>query len=209
MKDRDRSISRSRDVATAVGVLVGAKFIEAQNENELFAEELDSMPPDAPGLRRLAGAAREVARALFPHFGVAHCPIPKAKTGTPTWPFGLVGSLARDSTIAVAALARDRGGSSIGVDIEINERLPVERATLVATPDERRRYGNAIFRSRQLFVVKEAVYKATCPIDGHSLGFHDVEVDIDLGLARTRCGLDVRFSIINDNYFCALAHIGL
>jgi 4'-phosphopantetheinyl transferase EntD len=58
----------------------------------------------------------------------------------------------------------------------------------VATPTERRRYAASILRSRLLFAVKEAIYKAQYPSDGVFLDFHDIEVDLELNRAVTRSG---------------------
>lgn len=63
--------------------------------------------------------------------------------------------------------------------------------------------------SRQLFVIKEAVYKATFPIDGKFLEFHDVDVDLVNASATTRYGISVNIFLSCGFYISALAVMGL
>jgi 4'-phosphopantetheinyl transferase EntD len=138
--------------------------------------------------------------------GSSPCAIVKDASGAPIWPPGFIGSLAHDANVAVAAVARarDRDLSSLGIDIERNEPLSAEMAALVATPGERRRDESQAL-SPLLFVVKEAVFKATFPMDGQFLDFQDVDVDLHQGVAWTRLGLGLDIFTTCDHYVSALA----
>jgi len=57
---------------------------------------------------------------------------------------------------------------------------------MVATPTERDQYPADLPKSRPLFVIKEAVYKVTNPLDGVFLDFHDVAVDLRTNQASIR-----------------------
>ena len=96
-------------------------------------------------------------------------------------------------------------GLSIGIDIEPDVDLPDGLTEIVATPNELRRYHDGILRSRLLFVAKEAVYKATFPLDRRFLDFLDVEVDLDKRLARTRNGMNCQIFFARVADLAALA----
>jgi 4'-phosphopantetheinyl transferase EntD len=59
---------------------------------------------------------------------------------------------------------------------------------LVVTAQERPQLGNDPLIARTLFAAKEAVYKAAYPGDRTFLEFHDIEVDLIEGKAKTRSG---------------------
>lgn len=189
------------------GILVGHRFVQPNDDLALRADEAEPFSNSIPKVRRLSGAARMVARTLLLQLGVSSCSIPKDAKGAPVWPPGVVGSLAHSDDIAVAAVALDTNALSVGIDIEPDVDLPDGLIEIVATPDELRRYRGDILRSRLLFVAKEAVYKATFPLDRLFLDFLDVEIDLDRGLARTRSGMNCQIFFARGAYLAALAVI--
>src|SRR5262249_62240129 len=62
--------------------------------------------------------------------------LPRGSGGAPMWPTGITGSLAHDSSVAVAAVGMCSDIGGIGIDIEPAESLPAELLGLVATPRE-------------------------------------------------------------------------
>src|ERR1700722_20336781 len=105
-------------------ILVGHRFVESDDDLALRAVELGSFSNSIAKVRRLSGAARIVARTLLRQLGVPPCSIPKDDKGAPVWPSGVVGSLAHADDIAVAAVALESNGLSIGIDIEPDVDLP-------------------------------------------------------------------------------------
>ena len=166
-------------------VLIGHKIIAEGDEQALLAEERSAFAGSVVKVRRASGAARMVARELMRRMDVAPQPVIKADGGMPTWPDGMVGSLAHDATVAVAALASRDDYLSIGIDIEPAEPLDPDLLDMVATPGERAVIEEGIRKTipaaplhgRLLFAIKEAVYKAAYPLDRVFLDHHDVEVD--------------------------------
>lgn len=187
------------------GILVGSKFIGPEDDLLLWPEEAVFFESAVAKVRRQSGAARSVARALFQPLGIPPCAIPKGQSGAPVWPPGVVGSLAHDSTFAIAAVAPRNLAASIGIDIEVNDTLAPELVDLIATPAERRRYAPHLLNSKLLFVVKEAVYKATFPVDGKFLDFQDVEVDLDRQVAHTVHGLSADIIVSFQKHLTVLA----
>src|SRR4029077_16676504 len=128
------------------------------DEFALLPDEMSAFAKGVTKVRRSSGAARIVARELFRQLGRGDDAIRKGASGVPIWPDGLVGSLAHDAEIAVAAIARRHNFLSLGVDIEPAEALDSDLFELVATKTERRRIRNDGLAGRLLFSVKEAVY---------------------------------------------------
>src|SRR5262249_46843141 len=135
------------------------------------------------------------------------CALPKSASGAPIWPTGIVGSMAHDSRVAVAAVGRSRDITALGIDVEPAEALPPDLLDIVATPQEQLRLGDDPCRGRLLFVDKEAVYKAVYPLDRTFLEHHDVQVSLADHKATVRNGrvVELRFSI--SAHLVALAFI--
>ncbi|MER8608589.1 4'-phosphopantetheinyl transferase superfamily protein [Mesorhizobium sp. M0976] len=159
-------------------ILVGIRPIEPADESTLYASEVTSTGRAVPKVRRQSGAARVIARTLLGQLGFPPLPILKTRSGVPIWPAGMVGSLAHHDTVAAAAIAGTKRIAALGIDIEPNEPLPENLIELIATPNEQRMYDLRLLQRRDLFVLKEAVYKAYFPLYNDFLEFQDVEIDL-------------------------------
>jgi 4'-phosphopantetheinyl transferase EntD len=189
------------------GILLNHRVIAPGDELALLPEELGAFANSVVKVRRASGAARMAARELLARLGHTRCALPKSEMGAPIWPEGIVGSLAHDSDLAVAAVAARDGFCSIGIDIEPAQPLDPDLIELVATEEERRRLDSDPCQGRLLFVVKEAVYKAVFPLDRIFLEHHDVEVDIASRTATTRTGRRVDFRYSLSSHIVALAFV--
>jgi 4'-phosphopantetheinyl transferase EntD len=192
------SLQVAIDALSLPGIIVGHRLISRGDENALWPEEIPAFTSSVDKVRRASGAARIVARQLLRRLGRPECALPRGSGGAPTWPTGITGSLAHDSSVAVAAVGMCSDMDGIGIDIEPAESLPTELLGLVATPRERLTIDNYDpYGGRLLFVAKEAVYKAVYPLDRTFLDHHDVEINFPDRKAITRNGriVDLRFSI--------------
>ena len=196
------------DTLAFPGVAVGHRLISPGDEHALLKEEIPALAASVVKVRRASGAARIVARQLLTQLGYANCALPKGPAGAPVWPAGIVGSLAHDSRVAVAAVGMRADVGALGIDVEPAECLPSELLDLVATPQERLNLGDDVYRGRLLFVAKEAVYKAVHPLDQTFLEHHDVEVNLSERKAVVRNGrvVELRFSI-SAHHLVALAFL--
>jgi 4'-phosphopantetheinyl transferase EntD len=183
------------------GIMIGHRLISPGDECALMPEEVIGFVSSVTEVRRASGAARIVARELVSPGGHARCAVPKAPSGAPIWPSGIVGSLAHDSRVAVAAVARRRDFANIGIDIEPAEALPAELLDVVATPLEHTTLNAYLYGGRLLFAIKEAVYKAVAALDDIYLDHRDVEVDF------VKCKAVVRNGRIVDLRFCIATHL--
>jgi 4'-phosphopantetheinyl transferase EntD len=182
-------------------ILIGHRIISVGDESALMPPEVPAFERSVVAVRRASGAARVVARELLAHVGLPGRALPKASSGAPIWPAGIVGSLSHDRSIAVAAVALNRDYRALGIDIEPGEPLPCDLIEIVATPQERETIGDDALRMRLLFAAKEAVYKAVYPLDQTFLDYHDVQVDF------ARCQATSRFGQRVDLRFCVSTHI--
>lgn len=208
MSSSDATVSLELAIGslTVPGVDIGWRVISEGDENALLpGEELPAA--SVAKVRRASGAGRIAARALMTRLGYAAQPVRRALSGAPLWPTGLVGSIAHDDTIAVAALASSADFSGLGIDIEPAETLEPELLDLIAGPDERARIKDDPLRGRVLFAAKEAVYKATYPLDGIFLEHHDVEIDLANLRAVVRTGRTLALKFAISEHVIALAWI--
>lgn len=173
----DPVLQRALD-ALLPGVAIAHRVIAPGDEAALLEAEQDSIVSSVVAVRRASGAARVVVRRLLAGFGHPGVAVVRTASGAPAWPDGIVGSLAHDDAVAVAAVARCSGFAALGIDVEPAEPLPDDIVELVATVAERSGLAGDPLRARLLFAAKEAVYKAMHPLDGVFLDFHDIVVDL-------------------------------
>ena len=203
----DPLLQSAIDALAFPGVLIGHRLISPGDENALLRDEVTAFATSVVKVRRASGAARIVARQLLARLGYPECPIPRATSGAPVWPGDVVGSLAHDARVAVAAVAASRDVGALGIDIEPAECLPSELLDLVATPQERLEIGNDPFQGRLLFAAKEAVYKAVYPLDRMFLEHHDVQINLASRKAVVRNGRIVEIRLSVSAHFVALAFL--
>lgn len=138
--------------------------------------------------RREFGAGRTLARRALAELGGPDLAIlTRPGSRAPAWPAGFIGSISHTSDYAVAAVARLGDLAGIGVDVEDWRRLGqhLEPRILTARELDRELAGLEADARRVvvaiLFSAKEAFYKLQHPLTSASLGFCDVEVEIDAG----------------------------
>ena len=158
-------------------------------------------------VRRQSGAARVAARSLLHKLDFDDVALPRSSGGEAEWPAGIVGSMAHDDAVAVAAVARRDVIAAVGIDVEPAIPLPAGLETVIATPRERARYDSDLIRSRLLFSLKEAVYKAQYPLDGAVLDFCDVEIDLPSLTAITSTGRRIKLRFITTPRIFTLAYV--
>jgi 4'-phosphopantetheinyl transferase EntD len=197
----DAVLASALDQLRLPGILIGHRRISPRDDRTLLADEVDSFSRSAAEVRRASGAARLIARQLLKQLGFPASALPKARSGEPIWPTGIVGSLAHDAQIAIAAVARSDAIVALGVDVEPAEALPPGLLTMVATAEEQLKIADDPFSGRLLFAAKEAVYKAVYPIDRVFLEYHQIAVDLANRSASTETGRSVELR------FCVVEHI--
>jgi len=175
---------------------VGARAIRPGDEDRLTPLEAAPLARATAPVRRASGAARIVAQRLLGELGFeGEHDLARLASGAPAWPPGFVGSLAHDEAVAVAAVAPAGAMLGVGIDVEPSLPLPAELLAVVATPAERAQLGGDLVAARLLFCMKEAVYKATNPVDGLFLDHQDVEICLSSHIAATQTGRRLRLHV--------------
>ncbi len=105
MTSGSQPLQQMIDALAPPGILVGHRLIAPGDEFALLPEEAGAFASSVVKVRRASGAARIVARELLRQFGRAPRAVPKSASGAPAWPDGIVGSLAHDAEVAIAAMA--------------------------------------------------------------------------------------------------------
>lgn len=187
------------DQLTALGRLahpelqVACRSITIGDELALAPAELAPLAGSVVSVRRASGAARIIAKEILARLGSPPpVELPKSASGAPRWPDGYVGSMAHDEACAIVAIAPAWAIRGVGIDVEPRQALPKNLLHLVATPFEREQLNGDLIAARLLFCMKEAVFKATYPVDGIFLEHHDVEICLRSSLARTISGRELR-----------------
>ena len=207
MTTKNTTLQRAIDQIAVPGILLDHRVIASGDEFALLPEEYSAFATSVTKVRRASGAARIVARELLYRLGHVQRAVTKSASGAPIWPRGLVGSLAHDAEIAVAAIAKRCEYLGLGIDVEPAESLEPDLLELIATATERAMIQNDPLHGRLLFAVKEAVYKAVYPEDGLFLDHHDVEVSLEGRKASVRNGRTVSFRYSMATHIVALAYI--
>ncbi|EMG51507.1 MULTISPECIES: 4'-phosphopantetheinyl transferase family protein [Brucella] len=190
------------------GVSLGYRRVEAGDARFLLAEEQRSLVTKSLPRRDQSGAARFVARQLLASRGWPDAVIGRASSGAPVWPDTIVGSLAHDDEVAVAAIGFSSDYRALGVDVEPALRLPEEIRALVRHADDRTPQGfDEALMDRLLFCAKEAVYKAVFPLDYVMLDYEDICVDLVQGFAETKMGRGVELLYTLNSRISVLAYI--
>src|SRR5258706_3940410 len=117
------SLQVAIDALSLPGIIVGHRLISRGDENALWPEEIPAFTSSIDKVRRASGAARIVARQLLRRLGRPECALPRGSGGAPTWPRGITGSLAHDSSVAVAAVGILRGAGRLWNDNDHRQAL--------------------------------------------------------------------------------------
>jgi 4'-phosphopantetheinyl transferase EntD len=184
----DLALARDMAALGVPGLMLGHRLISPGDEQALVGEEAASIASPVIAVRRASGAARIVARQLLAQLGYPRVPLPRSASGAPVWPEPIVGSLAHDDEVAVAAVGMKHDFAAVGIDVEPAVALPPDMLALVARPQELRGIPDDPRRGKLLFAAKEAVYKAVYPLDRVFLEFRDIEVDLAGHKAATSTG---------------------
>jgi 4'-phosphopantetheinyl transferase EntD len=174
------------------GISLGCRTIRAGDEDLLLPDERRAVTTRDLEARRASGAARHLARGFMADLGHPVVAIGRERSGQPVWPAGVVGSLAHDCVMAVAAVASRSAAVSLGIDVEPAEPLPDDAVPLVMTAGDEPGTESRHLAGRIVFAAKEAIHKAIHPLDGIILNHDDVVVSLTASYGRTRTGRVVR-----------------
>ncbi|HET9440604.1 MAG TPA: 4'-phosphopantetheinyl transferase superfamily protein [Longimicrobiales bacterium] len=152
----------------------------------LHDEEVGAVKTAIDGRKQDFSSGRAYARAALASLGMSGCIIPSRADRSPLWPEGIVGSITHSHGLVAAVVGWRRDYAGVGLDVESLERsLAKGIDRLIRTPLEQEqmqglRFPAEIDPVRLVFSAKESIHKCVAPQSGVTLGFHDVELDLDL-----------------------------
>lgn len=152
----------------------------------LLPEEEAAVARAVDRRRQEYAAGRWCARRAMTLLGVTPGPVVSRSDRAPAWPQGVVGSITHTGDFCAVALAHRHHIRSIGIDAEGDAPMRAELWERICTERERRWIGEQPEPARGLlgkvfFSAKEAFYKCQYPLSEQFLGFHDVELVLDVG----------------------------
>ena len=162
-------LARALATLAAPGVVTGARLITATDVQLLHDLEHAKVAHAVPRRQYEFASGRALLRGLL---GTADT-IPVGPSRAPHLPLGVVGSLAHDREVVVAAVTRDPAVTALGIDVEPAEPLSDDMARVILRDDEAR------IDAHLAFTLKEAAYKAWSTSGGRMLDHHEVRVSTD------------------------------
>lgn len=146
-----------------------------------YREEERFVSRAVPRRQREFIAGRLCAHVGLSRIGAPEGPILVGADRSPCWPMGYCGSISHCADFCAAAVASRKHYRSIGIDVEAGEDLNDSLISLVCTARERALLecigsarGGAV--AKDLFSIKESVFKCDYPIHHERYGFQHVEV---------------------------------
>lgn len=174
----------SRSLPAREGISVKAGAIEIGVESP-FPEEHELVETALEKRQAEFATARNLARQSMRDLGLAAGPILRGAKREPIWPEGTLGSMTHAEGCAVACVARRGVVRSLGIDVELSDRVGKGLYKKVFTEAELQYLAHKEERhAGLLFSAKEAVYKATFPLVGRFIGFQEAELTVDEARSR-------------------------
>ncbi|HEY0674219.1 MAG TPA: 4'-phosphopantetheinyl transferase superfamily protein [Longimicrobiales bacterium] len=184
-----RSISGNGAEQTLIRELLPADFAVASGpvrENAfVHHEEAEAIKTAIDARKHDYSSGRAYARAALASLGLSGCIIPSRPDRSPAWPESIVGAITHSHGLAAAVVGWRRDYAGVGLDVEsLTRSLASGIDRLIRTPAERAQMSElalpeAIDAVRLVFSAKESIHKCVAPQSGVTLGFHDVELDLD------------------------------
>ncbi len=156
-----------RSLAPA-GVRSGARSITERDVPRMLDDERDEVRSAVAKRRREFATGRVLLREVIGR----EVTIPVGIDRRPVLPPDVVGSLAHDEYVAVAAVAAAAEFAAVGIDIGRQDELEPDIVSAILRPDDE--VGDPVLA----FVLKEAAYKAWSGIGGRMLDHHEVRLKV-------------------------------
>lgn len=129
---------------------------------------------------------RIIAKDLLELIGIRNFPVLRGRLGEPIWPEEVAGSISHCDDKCFVAISRKKYFTSIGVDIDSVEDLPIHLIDSVCTASEKQWIrsmqcqGTICPYTKMIFSAKESAYKCIFPFVQNYIDF--IEVEITFGI---------------------------
>ncbi len=156
---------------------------------------------------------RDTARNALLIAGLMNPPIiGRGEGGEPLWPEGICGSISHTEGAALALVARSADYCSLGVDLELRNRIIRENThSRIATTNERAWIEECADKVKDrtllVFTAKEAIYKAIYPLCRKFIGYQEVELRFEEKEVLFECHACGATDSLPDSRFTVVSHI--
>jgi len=156
-----------------------------QLQESIFPEEATFIQKAVPKRKQEFFAGRLCARKALAEIGIEDFPLLMGKDRAPSWPPGVVGSIAHTEGYCGVAIALKTDVESLGLDVECVEQVDRDTWKHFCTQQELSRV-NSLPESQQqknaalIFSAKECLYKCQYQMSKEWVGFYDVTISINL-----------------------------
>ena len=164
----EAEIARALKAMAPHGVVTGARAIRPADLDALLDVELAAVSNAVSRRQHEFAGGRVLLRELL---GIADA-ILVGPTRAPVLPPGVVGSLAHDRDVVIAAVSHDPDVTALGIDVEPAEPLSSGVTRLILRDDE------VGLDAHLAFTLKEAAYKAWSTSGGRMLDHQDVRIEV-------------------------------
>lgn len=179
----------------------------------LLPEEAACIARAVPERAAEFAAGRWCAHRALEALGIPACPIVAGADRRPSWPAGVVGSIAHTDGLCVAVAGLAGRFASLGVDVEVVGRVTPLLAARICTDAESAWMASLPERCRDVaaalvFSAKESFYKCQAPLTGEWLGFDAVRIEAP-ELPHAVAGGGTPFRVVPLRPLALSAHAGL
>lgn len=160
-----------------LGAQAGIGITDPREQTEdLWPQERTAILRAVPKRRCEFAAGRRAARLAMADCGLPPMAIPAGPQRAPLWPAGVAGSIAHCADLCIAAISTTH--RSLGIDIEADSPLDPDLIPIICTKQEREWLATNPddITAKQIFCLKEAIYKAQYPLTGRVIDFHALSV---------------------------------
>ncbi len=154
-------------------------------EGSLYPEEAKIIKNAGEKRKQEFTAGRMCARLALEELGFTNFPLLIGHDRNPLWPEGIIGSISHTELYCGVAVAKKKDYQSIGIDMELTDRLGKQLWPQIFTPREQSWIQNSpdhehVSWASLFFSAKECFYKYQFPLTNQWVGFEDAEIKVDV-----------------------------
>ena len=173
----------------------------SETQGELYPEEAHFVRKAIDKRVREFTSGRTCARSVLNKLGYPKCMLLVGVKREPLWPNDIIGSISHDGEYCIAAAARRKDCSLLGIDVAIASPLDDNLIRYICSEEEVHKivhsnsFDVGVDPYKLVFSIKESVFKCLFPRVLTVFGFLDVAVSFE---PNTNCA---KISLLNDKVF--------
>lgn len=159
-----------------------------KNAQDIISKlEYETIKMSVKKRRREFVAGRTLTRKALSQFEINNYDLLQGNNREPLWPHNIIGSISHSDTYVSVAVTNNENYRSIGVDLEIIEKIDDSQLNIILTKNEidylLHVEDKDIFH-KIIFSAKESIYKCIYPIVKNFIDFSQVEIKVENNLIK-------------------------